>query len=76
MYNRGGGYMMEKIFRIDGMSCGGCVRGVSGVLRALPGVHVDEVYIGRATVRMDPAKTTQDQLIRALADAGYRAREE
>lgn len=58
------------------MSCGGCVRRVSSILNTLPGVEVDELLVGRATVRLDPARTTQDQLLQALADAGYSASEE
>ena len=68
--------MDQSTFKIDGMSCGGCVHRVSNVLKSLPGVEVEEVIVGRATVKLDPAGTTPEQLIRALAEAGYRARQE
>ena len=42
---------MERLrLEIDGMTCDHCVRAVATALRALPGVAVEEVAIGRATV--------------------------
>jgi copper chaperone len=66
--------MVEATFKIDGMSCGGCVRRVSSLLQALPGVQVEAVSVGSARVRLDPARTTQIQLVKALGDAGYVAK--
>ncbi|MBI5083155.1 MAG: heavy-metal-associated domain-containing protein [Acidobacteria bacterium] len=68
--------MEQTTLKIDGMSCGGCVHRVSNVLKSLPGVEVDEVIVGRATVMLDPAVASPDQVIRALAAVGYRARQE
>ena len=68
--------MIEATFRIDGMSCGGCVRSVTSTLKALPGVEVEAVSVGRARVSLDPNVTTQARLIKALGDAGYSATEE
>jgi len=65
---------MERLrLEIDGMSCDHCVRAVTTALRALPGVHVEEVAIGRATVDYDPARTTPEQVVEAVADEGYEA---
>ena len=65
---------MERLrLEIDGMSCDHCVRAVSTALRALPGVAVEEVAIGRATVDYDPARTTPEQVMEAVADEGYEA---
>ena len=65
---------MERLrLEIDGMSCDHCVRAVTTALRALPGVLVEEVAIGRATVDYDPARTTPEQVMEAVADEGYEA---
>ena len=65
---------MERLnLAIDGMSCGHCVNAVSGALQQLPGVDVEQVTIGQATVSYDPAKTSVDQIIDAVSDEGYTA---
>jgi copper chaperone CopZ len=58
---------------IDGMHCGHCVAAVSQALGRLDGVQVEQVKIGSATVRYDPAKTSVDALIDAVNDEGYTA---
>ncbi len=63
-------------FRIDGMSCGGCVRHVEAALRAVPGVNVQQVQIGSAQVAWDPAQSSEDAIVAALAAAGYQAHPE
>lgn len=60
--------------QIDGMSCGHCVQAVSRALDAAPGVAVQDVAIGRATVQANLDVTTPDAITRAVEDAGYRAR--
>lgn len=65
--------MQRLRLEIDGMSCDHCVRAVTTALRALPGVLVEEVAIGRATVDYDPARTTPEQVVEAVADEGYEA---
>ena len=55
------------------MSCEHCVRAVRNRLTATPGVTVDEVAIGSATVRYDPAKTNVDEIEDIIADEGYTA---
>ncbi len=57
--------------RIDGMSCGHCVRAVREALEDLPGVEVAEVEVGRATVRYDDAQTGPADLAAAVEEAGY-----
>ena len=63
--------MKETILKIEGMSCGGCVRRLTAALKMLPGVQVDEVSVGRAQVRLDPAVASEEQVIKAIRDAGY-----
>lgn len=63
-------------FRIEGMSCGGCVRHVDTALRALPGVTVQQVDVGSAEVAWDAAQSSADAIVAALAAAGYQAHQE
>ena len=63
--------MDTVIFKIEGMSCGGCVRHVSRALEAVPGTRVEEVKVGAAKVAIDPEKTTRSALAQAVRDAGY-----
>ncbi|MCC7195971.1 MAG: heavy-metal-associated domain-containing protein [Gemmatimonadaceae bacterium] len=58
--------------RIEGMSCGHCVKAVSKALGALPGVAVDKVEVGSATVTFDPGATPAERVRRAVEDEGYR----
>lgn len=65
---------MEKaVIKIGGMSCGGCVKTVTGVLRKLPGVGKVEVSLERAqaVIEFDPAQSNQAQMALAVADAGF-----
>ncbi|MHB8900809.1 MAG: heavy-metal-associated domain-containing protein, partial [Thermoguttaceae bacterium] len=63
-------------FAIEGMSCGGCVRGVTAALQRLPGVDVREVSIGSAQVSFDPSKISPAAIAEALIEAGYPARQD
>lgn len=65
---------MENVsFVIRGMGCGGCVSKVSAALASLPGVVVENVRIGTASVMIDPAKTTSKRLVEAIAAVGFAA---
>jgi len=68
--------MEETRIRIDGMSCQGCVKNVTGVLSALAGVASAEVTLepGEARVVYDPASLTREALMSAIEDAGFDAR--
>jgi copper chaperone CopZ len=66
---------MDKLaLTIDGMSCGHCVASVRKALAAVPGVHVDDVAIGTATVSYDAKSATPDGIARAVTGAGYAVR--
>lgn len=69
--------MEEVTIKVEGMTCGGCVRNVDAVLRALPGVADAAVSLQdhSATVRFDPAQTGVAQLRAAVVDAGFDAPE-
>lgn len=65
---------MERVeFTIEGMSCEHCLRAVRGRLERTPGVKVEDVQIGTATIEYDPARTNIDDLEEAIADEGYTA---
>lgn len=63
--------MHQITIPIGGMSCGGCVRNVQQALGRLPGVRVDTVTVGSATVSYDPAVTDSDTIVAAVTRAGY-----
>jgi copper chaperone CopZ len=58
---------------IDGMSCGHCVARVTRALGALDGLEIENVRIGAADLRFDPARRSVDDIVTALRDAGYEA---
>lgn len=61
---------VEKTFIISGMSCGGCVNSLTRVLKTVPGVEPLKVEVGKATLRLDDAVTTET--VRAAVDrAGF-----
>ncbi|MDP1735155.1 MAG: copper ion binding protein [Sulfuritalea sp.] len=67
--------METTTIKVDGMSCGGCVKSVTGALTALDGVTKAEVSLEQkqAVVEFDAAKVTRDQLKSVIEDAGFDA---
>jgi copper chaperone CopZ len=65
--------MAEFVLKIEGMHCGACVRKVSEALKAVPGVTVNDVHVGTATVSADAAQAAE-QAIAAVSKAGFSAR--
>jgi copper chaperone len=65
--------MTEVTIKVAGMSCGGCVRNVTGVLKALPGVTDVSVSLDEALaeVSYDPGQINVDRLRQAIIDAGF-----
>ena len=63
--------MRQITIPIGGMSCGGCVSTVRSALRALPGVRVDAVTAGSATVSYVEARTSPAAIAKAIRGAGY-----
>lgn len=65
---------MEQVtIKVGGMSCGGCVKNVTGALMALDGVQNAVVSLerGEAVVEFDSAKLSRTQLAQAIDDAGF-----
>ena len=67
--------METTTIKVDGMSCGGCVKSVTGVLTALDGVAKAEVSLEQkqAVVEFDSGKLTREQLKTVIEDAGFEA---
>jgi copper chaperone len=66
---------MEKMsLSIEGMSCAHCVARVKQALAATPGVHVDDVSVGAATVSYDAGATSPEKIRGAVSAAGYPAK--
>ncbi|MFA4968044.1 MAG: copper ion binding protein [Sulfuritalea sp.] len=67
--------METTTIKVGGMSCGGCVKSITGVLTALDGVAKAEVSLEQkqAVVEFDAGKVTRDQLKAAIEDAGFDA---
>ncbi len=63
--------MRQITIRIRGMSCGSCVRNVQHALDRLPGVRVETVTVGSATVSYDPSVTDRATILAAIERAGY-----
>lgn len=67
---------MEKIeLRIEGMHCGACAAGIQMLVSQMEGVQSVFVdYNGKkGTVEFDPAKTSKEAIMKAIAELGYRA---
>lgn len=67
--------METTTLKVEGMSCGGCVKSVTNVLSALPGVAQAEVSLENksARVEFEPGRVTRADMQRAIADAGFEA---
>ena len=60
---------------IGGMGCGACIRNVAGLLSGIEGVSVEKVEVGRATVLLDPARTSVDDVTKTVEEGGYPVRD-
>lgn len=67
--------METAILKIDGMTCNGCVNGVTRVLHETTGVTHAQVDLanGTATVQFDPTQINVMDLISVVEDAGFDA---
>jgi copper chaperone len=67
--------MESSVIKVGGMSCQGCVRNITGVLTALPGVATVEVSLEAAEARVsfDPQIVARGALVAAIEDAGFDA---
>ena len=67
--------MENTVIKVGGMSCQGCVKNITDVLGALPGVISAEVSLDAAEARVafEPQQINRDALIGAIEDAGFDA---
>jgi copper chaperone len=67
--------METTTIKVGGMSCGGCVKNVTGALEGLDGVQKAEVSLeqAQAVVSFDGAKLQRADLVQAVEDAGFDA---
>lgn len=63
------------VFRVEGMTCGGCEAGVEIVVKKLDGVaSVDASFEdGTAAVTYDPESVTPEEIVAAIETLGYEA---
>jgi copper chaperone len=66
--------MKEVTIKVEGMSCGHCVKAVESAISGLPGVKVNQVIVGQARVGLDEGSPV-GPVIDAIEDAGYTAQE-
>ena len=68
--------MTTYTLQVEGMHCASCGLLIDDTLEDLPGVVRAETRMrdGRTTVQVDPDRCTPDQLVAAVAEAGYPAR--
>lgn len=61
--------------KVEGMDCQGCVKSVTRMLSAVPGVSGVEVSLEQASARVtyDPAKAGVADFRRAVERAGYKS---
>ncbi len=67
--------MAQVKIKVGGMSCQGCVKGVTAALTAVAGVAAVNVDLaaGEASVEFDPEQVTVAALSQAVEDAGFEA---
>lgn len=68
----------QCILKVDGMTCGGCVRDVRESLERVDGVKAARVDLkrGEATVAFDLSRVKPEALAKAVEKAGYGCRVE
>jgi copper chaperone len=61
--------------KVEGMDCEGCVKSVTRMLSAVPGVQNVDVSLAeaRANVTYDPTKTSVPDMKKAVERAGYKS---
>ena len=64
--------MTQLTMDISGMTCGHCVASVKRALQGVDGVAVEQVTLGKATVRYDADATSPTQIAEAIEEEGYR----
>jgi len=66
--------MAKTVLKVDGMSCGMCSNGVGAALLRVKGVTDAKVDLKKGTAEVTHDGVKDEDLIRAVVDAGYRAK--
>ena len=68
--------MQTLKFDVNGMTCGGCTGSVQRALSKIDGVSNADVTLrpGAATVQVDPARVTPQQIETAITRLGYQVK--
>ncbi|MEL7649631.1 MAG: heavy metal translocating P-type ATPase [Sedimentibacter sp.] len=70
--NNNGGNIMNKVLKVEGMSCGHCKAAVEKALKAVEGVENAVVDLNAKTAEVTLSKdVSSDVLSKAVTDAGY-----
>ncbi len=64
----------ETTFKVEGMTCGSCVRHINEALRDVDGVRDIDVRLREGKVRVTHENVSADTIIEALREAGYESR--
>ena len=69
--------MIERTYKVSGMSCGHCVKRVKNAVEELPGVERCDVDLNSATmcVGFDGDKVSFEDMKEAVEEAGYELHE-
>ncbi|MHA1198827.1 MAG: heavy-metal-associated domain-containing protein [Candidatus Heimdallarchaeaceae archaeon] len=67
--------MNEVKLNIEGMTCGHCQMTVANALKKVSGVKEVEVNLENSSAKIlyKPGKTTDEKLIKAVEESGYKA---
>ncbi len=65
--------MPKLTLKIDGMACEMCVKKVQEAL-TMDGVSDLDVKIGKAVMKYDETKVSEEKLVTAVVDAGFPAK--
>jgi copper chaperone len=67
---------VKQEFAVDGMSCQGCVRSVTGAVSRLAGVRQVDVSLANnaASIEYDPTALAPAAIVAAIEAAGFDAR--
>lgn len=63
--------MTTRTYTIAGMSCGGCVKSLTRVLSAVPGIEPLKIDVGTAQLKVDEARVSSQTVRDAVARAGF-----
>lgn len=67
--------MVKKIYNVEGMHCGSCAVGIEMFLTNTEGVSSAKVSLEekKAEVEYDEIKVNDEQIIKAIGEAGFKA---